>query len=226
MLELKRTHDGKQLGMNPHLFAAFCLAVAILVVLPGPIVTLVIANSLRHGSRVGLATVAGASIGNTILLCATAVGLVTFFALLREVFEVIRWAGAAYLIWLGINAWRARGTQDTVAEGTIAPAAPRTTRSVLLQGFLIAITNPKAILFYIAFLPQFVDPHLPAGPQLLLMSATMIVMALLSDSGYALLAARARPWFATPRRRRLQSRISGTLLIGVGCGLLAVRRGS
>ena len=212
--------------MNPHLFAAFCLAVAILVVLPGPIVTLVIANSLNHGKQVGLATVAGASVGNAMLLGATAVGLVAFFALLSEVFEVIRWVGAAYLIWLGIKAWRARATEETAGEATVGARAPRATRTVVLQGFLIAITNPKAILFYIAFLPQFLDPHLPAGPQLLLMSVTMIVMALISDSGYALLAARARGWFTTPKRRRLQNRISGTLLIGVGCGLLAVRRGS
>lgn len=213
--------------MNPHLFAAFCLAVAILVVLPGPIVTLVVANSLRHGRQVGLATVTGASIGNAILLGATAVGLVTFFAWLSEVFEIIRWAGAAYLIWLGIKAWRAHeGTQESTEAAGSVPSAPRPTRTVVLQGFLIAITNPKAILFYIAFLPQFLDPHLPVGPQLFLMSATMIVMALISDSGYALLAARARGWFTTPGRRRLQGRISGTLLIGVGCGLLAVRRGS
>lgn len=212
--------------MHPHLFAAFCLAVAILVVLPGPIVTLVIANSLNHGRQVGLATVAGASVGNALLLGATAIGLVAFFALLSEVFEVIRWVGAAYLIWLGIKAWRARGTEETAGTAAIGARAPKPTRTVVLQGFLIAITNPKAILFYIAFLPQFLDPRRPAGPQLLLMSVTMIVMALISDSGYALLAARARGWFTTPRRRRLQNRISGTLLIGVGCGLLAVRRGS
>ncbi|HEY7888400.1 MAG TPA: LysE family translocator [Steroidobacteraceae bacterium] len=212
--------------MNPHLFAAFCLAVALLVVLPGPIVTLVVANSLRHGRRVGFATVAGASLGNAILLGATAVGLVTFFAWLSEVFEIVRWVGAAYLIWLGIKAWRGPGTQETTEEAANMPRAPSPSRTIVLQGFLIAITNPKAILFYIAFLPQFLDPHLPAGPQLLLMSATMIVMALISDSGYALLASRARGWFVTPGRRRLQGRISGGLLIGVGCGLLAVRRGS
>src|SRR5579863_6754562 len=120
--------------MNPHLFAAFCLAVAILVVLPGPIVTLVVANSLRHGRQVGLATVAGASIGNAILLGATAVGLVTFFALLSEVFAIIRWAGAAYLIWLGIKAWRARErAQETAAAAGSVPRGPRPTRTVVLQ---------------------------------------------------------------------------------------------
>ncbi|HEX5458977.1 MAG TPA: LysE family translocator [Steroidobacteraceae bacterium] len=208
--------------MNLHLYLAYCLAVAILVLIPGPVVTLVVANSLRHGSRSGLATVAGASIGNAILLGATAVGLVAFFALVSEIFEVIRWAGAVYLIWLGIRAWRAGGGQGMPA----VPAAERSSRAVFVQGFLIAITNPKAIIFYIAFLPQFIDAHLPAGAQLLVMIATMIVMALLSDSLYALLAGRARGWFAAPGRRRLQSRVTGTLLIGVGCGLLLARRGS
>jgi homoserine/homoserine lactone efflux protein len=207
--------------MNLHLFLAYCVAVAILVLLPGPIVTLVVANSLSQGSRSGLASVAGASIGNAILLGATAVGLVAFFALLSEIFQLVRWAGALYLIWLGIRAWRVHGGQGMA----LAPAEKRSLRALFLQGFLVAITNPKAIVFYIAFLPQFVDSQLPAARQLTVMIATMIVMALLSDSAYALLAGRARGWFTSPERRRLQSRISGTLLIGVGCGLLLARGG-
>lgn len=204
--------------MNVHLFLAFCLAVSVLLVMPGPVVTLVVANSLSHGTRSGLATVVGAGIGNAILVVAIAVGLVAFFALLGEIFEVVRWAGALYLIWLGIKAWRAHG-------GQAAPAAKRSSHAAFLEGFLISITNPKAIVFYIAFLPQFIDPHLPAGPQLLAMIATMVVMGLLTDGVYALLAGRARGWFTDPRRRRLQGRITGTLLIGVGCGLLLARRG-
>lgn len=207
--------------VNLHLYLAYCVAGAILILIPGPVVTLVVANSLRHGSSSGLATVAGASIGNAILLGATAVGLVAFFALMSEIFEVVRWAGAVYLIWLGIKAWRAGGGQ-----GALAMPAAQSSQAVFMQGFLIAITNPKAIVFYIAFLPQFIDAHLPAGPQLLIMSGTMVVMAVLSDSAYALLAGRARGWFTAPARRRLQARITGTLLIGVGCGLLLSRRGS
>ena len=208
--------------MNLHLYLAYCVAVAILLLLPGPVVTLVVANSLSHGSRSGLATVVGASIGNAILLGATAIGLVAFFALMSEIFEVVRWVGAVYLIWLGLKAWRDHGGEASA----LAPAAAQSSRTVFLQGFLIAITNPKAIIFYIAFLPQFVDAHLPAGPQLMVMIGTMIVMAFLSDSAYALLAGRARGWFTAPSRRRLQARTTGTLLIGLGCGLLLARRGS
>jgi threonine/homoserine/homoserine lactone efflux protein len=145
-------------AMNAHLFAAYCLAVAILLLIPGPVVTLVVANSLSHGRRSGLVTVAGASIGNAILLGATAVGLIAFFRLLSEVFEIVRWAGAAYLIWLGIRAWR---THDA-REGAIAPAAARSSRAVFLQGFVIAITNPKAI-FILHRIPAAVRRSAPAG---------------------------------------------------------------
>jgi threonine/homoserine/homoserine lactone efflux protein len=209
--------------MNPHLFVTYCLAAIVLVILPGPIVTLVVANSLSQGTRKGLATVAGASVGNTILIGGAAIGLLAFFALLSEVFSIVRWIGAVYLIWLGIHAWRAHGRE--VGESAGVPAT-RSARAVALQGFLIAVTNPKAIIFYIAFLPQFVDPRLPAGPQLFVMSVAMTVIALISDTCYALLAGRMRGWFSTHARRRLQGRITGTLLIGTGCGLLLARRGS
>ncbi len=210
------------LAMSLHLYLAYCLAVAILLVIPGPVVTLVVANSLSHGGRSGLVTVAGASVGNALLLGAAAIGLVAFFAWMGEIFRAVRWAGALYLIWLGIRAWRVHGEQGAA----IGTGRARSPRAVFAQGFLIAITNPKAIVFYVAFLPQFVDPRLPAGPQLLVLVATMIVMGLLSDGAYALLAGRARGWFTSPGRLRAQSRISGLLLIAVGCGLLLVRRGS
>lgn len=208
--------------MNVELFAAFCLAVSVLILMPGPIVTLVVANSLNHGTRTGLATVAGSSTGNALLVAAGAIGLSTVLALLSELFEVIRWAGAAYLIWLGIKAWRAHAVERR--DGTLPRALPRSARAVFLQGVVIAITNPKTIAFYIAFFPQFLDPALPIAPQLLAMSVAMIVIATVFDSMYAVLAGRLRGWFADPRRHRLQSRITGSLLIGTGLALALTRR--
>jgi homoserine/homoserine lactone efflux protein len=208
--------------MNVHLFLAFCLAATLLALLPGPVVTLVVANSLGQGTRNGLATVAGAGIGNALLIAAAAVGLIAFFALLSQVFTLVRWAGAGYLIWLGVKAWRAH---DGKLQDSLALPPPRRLRIVFLQGFLVGSTNPKAIIFYIAFLPQFVDPRLAPGPQLLAMGCAMIVIAATTDSGYALMAGKVRAWLATPRRRRLQGRITGGLLIGTGCGLLLARRG-
>ena len=208
--------------MNVELFSAFCVAVAILILMPGPIVTLVVANSLSHGTRTGLATVAGSSTGNAVLVAAGAVGLSTMLALLSDLFEVIRWAGAGYLIWLGVKAWRAR---DGEAQANGLPAsAPRSSRAVFLQGAVIAVTNPKTIVFYIAFFPQFLDPALPAAPQLAAMSAAMILIATVFDSLYAVLAGRVRNWFTDPKRRRLQARITGSLLMATGFGLLLTRR--
>ncbi|MGH7119049.1 MAG: LysE family translocator [Acetobacteraceae bacterium] len=209
--------------MDIHLFLAFCFAATILVLVPGPTVTVVVANSLRRGTRTGCATVAGANIGSALQLAAAVVGLATFFSLLSEVFTAIRWIGAAYLIGLGVKAWRARGTE--MSKSTL-PARPRSAHAVFLQGFLVAITNPKTIVFYIAFLPQFIDPRLPSGPQLLAMGSAMVVIALASDSTYAVLAGRVRGWLTAPSRRRLQARITGSLLIATGCGLLLARRGS
>lgn len=208
--------------MNVELFSAFCVAVAVLILMPGPIVTLVVANSLSHGTRTGLATVAGSSTGNAMLVAAGAVGLSTVLALLSGLFEVIRWAGAAYLVWLGVKAWRARDGEAWTA-GPAVPA-PRSARAVFLQGLLIAITNPKTIVFYIAFFPQFIDPALPATPQLAAMSVAMIVIATVFDSLYAVLAGRLRGWFTDAGRKRLQARITGSLLIATGCALALTRR--
>lgn len=209
--------------MDIHLFFAFCLAFAILVILPGPIVTLVVANSLNHGTRTGFATVAGANVGNTLLLAAIGVGLVTIFSLLSAVFTVVRWIGAAYLIWLGVNAWR---VDSEKAGAALSSSTPRSAGAVFLQGFVVAATNPKAITFFIAFLPQFIDPRLPVAPQLLALGAASIVIELISDGTYAALAGRVRGWLTAPGRRRLQGRITGTLLIGTGATLLLIGRGT
>ena len=112
-------------------------------------VTLLVANSLRSGSRSGLVTVAGAGAGKAISLTATTIGLVAFFALLSEIFQFVRWAGALYLIWPRVKSWQVRGVRKFAS----ITAARRSWHSVFLQGFLIAITNPKAIVFYSAFLP-------------------------------------------------------------------------
>jgi len=136
-------------ALNTDLFIAFCLATTALVLLPGPVVTLVIANAVAHGRRTGLATVAGASTGNALLVAAGALGLTTLLALLADIFEYVRWVGVAYLIHLGLRQWR-EVVRASTSPGTIA--IPRG-RSVFGQAFVVAITNPKTILFYAAFFP-------------------------------------------------------------------------
>ncbi len=207
--------------MNLQLYLAFCVTIAILIAVPGPIVSMIVANALSEGAGAGVTTAVGAGIGNAILLGAAAAGIGVSVARLSALFAVVRWTGAVYLIWLGVRIWRSHRGRSI----ELWVQARRRSRTLFLQGFWVALTNPKAIVFYLAFLPQFIDPHRPVGPQLLVLSATMILLGLCSDVLYALLAGRARTWLATPARRRLHDRITGSVLIGVGVAILLAPRG-
>ena len=135
--------------MNWELFTAFLLITAVLVITPGPIVTLVIATGASQGIRAVLTTVAGTTLGNAILLAAIAFGLSWVLKNAAILFDILRWVGAVYLVWLGIQAWRHAGANGTAA----APG-----RHVhFWRGFVVALSNPKSIAFFTAFLPQFVD---------------------------------------------------------------------
>src|SRR5499425_1500594 len=155
--------------MNWELFAAFLVITAVLVVTPGPIVTLVIATGAREGTRAALTTVVG-----TTLLAAIAFGLSWVVRNAATLFEILRWVGAAYLIWLGIQAWRHAGESS-------AADLPRGHVHVW-RGFAVALSNPKTIAFFTAFLPQFVDPTLPVERQLAVMCAVSVVLAVFTDS--------------------------------------------
>ncbi|MDW3206296.1 MAG: LysE family translocator [Alphaproteobacteria bacterium] len=208
--------------VNTELYVAFCLASVLLILMPGPVVTLVIATSLKRGTPYGMATMLGANVGTGVLLVAGAIGMTTVLALLSDVFDIVRLAGAAYLIYLGIKEWRSRGT--VLDEGQAD--RKRGISALFGYGFLAGITNPKTIIFYAAFFPQFVDPSLAAGPQLAIMTASMLGIALVCDSGYAVLAGRVRPFMQDAQRALIRARITGTLLIVTGVGLALARRDS
>jgi threonine/homoserine/homoserine lactone efflux protein len=202
--------------MNWHLFSAFLVITLILFLTPGPIVTLVVTTGARSGSRAALLTVAGATTGNAVLVACIAFGLSWVLKTSSEIFDYVRWIGAAYLIWLGVQAWRRAGA---LAE----TAAPRG-HVHAWRGFIVAITNPKSIAFFTAFLPQFIDPALPVGRQLLVMCAVSIVIGGILDSGWGMAAALGRAWFMQPRHNKLLGRISGAVLIGGGIWLSLARR--
>lgn len=200
--------------MNWELFGAFLVITAVLIVTPGPIVTLVIATGVSQGVRAALVTVAGTSIGNALLLAAIAFGLSWVLQNAAALFELMRWAGAAYLIWLGIQAWRHAGALATVRAGTVN----------FSRGLLVALSNPKTIAFFTAFLPQFVDPHLPVARQLIVMCTVTALLAALSDSLWAVASGLGRAWFIKPARARWLGRLSGAVLIGGGVWLSLARR--
>ena len=201
--------------MNTELFTAFVLITMVLIITPGPVVTLVIATGATHGVRAALTTVLGTTMGNGILISAIAFGLSFVLKNAGELFEVLRWAGVAYLVWLGVQAWRNAGTETE---------APPKRRVHFWRGMFVALTNPKTIAFFTAFLPQFVDPSLPAERQLFIMCLTTIVITLAFDSVWATASGLGRAWFLKPSRAKLLGRLSGAVLIGGGIWLSLARR--
>jgi len=205
--------------IDTELYIAFVLATALLILMPGPIVTLTVANALAFGTRRGLSTVVGTSSATAILLLVGGFGMASAFLLLAEWFEWRRWFGAAYLIFLGVQRWRAR----PVSLSDDGPGT-RSNKALFWQGFAVSITNPKTILFYAAFFPQFIDPGLPAAPQLLTLSITFLMIATFFDSCYALLSGRLRPYLADAKAARTGNRVTGSLLIGTGLALALARK--
>jgi threonine/homoserine/homoserine lactone efflux protein len=202
--------------MNTELFSAFLLITLVLVLIPGPIVTLVVSTAATRGTRAGLITVAGSTGGNAVLITCIAFGLSIVIQYAAEIFQWLRWIGAAYLVWLGIQAWR--------HAGEAALVAPPRGHVYFRRGFVVAITNPKTIAFFTAFLPQFVDPHLSAGHQLAVMCPVAIVMAGATDCLWALLGGAGRAFFLKRASAQLLGRISGVFLVGGGIWLSLVRR--
>lgn len=196
-------------------YVAACIAI---VIVPGPTVTVIIANALRHGSRAGLLNVVGTQIGIGLMIGILTLGLAAVVAVMAEVFDVLRLLGAAYLIWLGIKLWRSKGE----LHSDTAKPAPKL--GFIAQGFVVIWSNPKALLFFGAFIPQFVDPTAgDAAAQTALLGFTFMAVATVLDGGYALLAGRAGR-LLTSARVRLVEKISGSLLIGGGAWL-ATRSG-
>jgi threonine/homoserine/homoserine lactone efflux protein len=202
--------------MNPQLFAAYLLITFILVIAPGPIVTLVVTTGATRGVRPALATVVGTTLGNALLLTAIALGLSWVLANALILFDVMRWAGAAYLVYLGVQAWR--------GAAKAANPLPVADHIHFARGLAVALTNPKTIVFFTAFLPQFVDPSLPAGRQLAVMCIVSTLMAGTTDTAWAIVSGLGRAWFMRPSRAKLLARLSGTALIGGGIWLSLARR--
>ena len=194
------------------LLLAFTLASVLIVVVPGPTVTVIIANSVRHGARAGLLNVLGTQIGLATMIAILVAGLSAIVAGMSGLFEVLRLLGAAYLIWLGIRLWRSDGSLEGPAGRT------RPMGSFVLQGFVVIWSNPKALLFFGAFIPQFVDPAAGATGQTVLFGLIFMVVATIFDSLYALAAGGAGAWLSR-ERIRLTERISGSFLIAGGLWL-------
>ncbi|MBN9069229.1 MAG: LysE family translocator [Rhizobiales bacterium] len=171
--------------MALHTYLAYLLATIVIVMVPGPTVTLVVASGMRHGARAALLNVAGTLAGVALVFAVVGVGLASVLAAMGNWFDYIRFIGAAYLVWIGLQMLFAHGR---VEEGA-APSAPR--MGFFVQGLLVAISNPKTLFFFGAFIPQFIDPAGSYPLQIAIMGITAMFFGAVSDSTYALAAARA-----------------------------------
>ncbi len=201
---------------DPSLLLAFVAAVTVLMLIPGPNVALIIANSVTYGPKYGLLTVAGTSSAMIVQLCLTALGMTELLGSLGTWFEWLRWIGVAYLVYLGITQWRAPPVDLTRTR-----PEPKSPSAIYTRALLVSLTNPKTLLFYGAFFPQFVSMDKHVGMQIAMLSLIFLAVAVLVDGGWAVLAGRVRGVLAS--RGRLRNRVSGGFLIGAGAALALAR---
>lgn len=200
---------------------AFSLAAIAIVVLPGPTVLFVIGRSLALGKIGGLLSVLGNALGLIPVIVAVAFGLGTLVTQSAVLFLIVKLAGAIYIIYLGVQAIRHRRAASGFSGATLSPTSPW---RLLREGFLVGISNPKSIVFFVAVLPQFVDYSAGAvSLQLATLGLVFVVLALIGDSTWALAAGSARDWFASsPKRAERLGATGGVMMIGLGGALAAV----
>lgn len=198
---------------------AFALASVVIVVVPGPSVLFVIGRSLSYGRRGGLMSVVGNELGAILLVAAVAFGVGQIVAQSLAWFTAIKLVGAAYLVYLGVQAIRHRGIGMGAADSPDRLALSSAT--MLRQGFVVGATNPKTVVFFVAVLPQFVDFHAGAiAAQMMILGLVFIVVAFIFDGAWALAAGAAQAWFArSPRRLSAIRAAGGGVMIALGGGL-------
>lgn len=200
------------------LYLAFVAASALLILTPGPVVALVVNTSVRYGAARGLTAVAGSASAMAVHLVLVCFGLATLLHSLGEAMVWLKWFGAAYLFYLGVCAFLSRN----IVKAEKGDAAAKSPRRAYAEGFLVAFSNPKPLMFYAAFFPLFVDASQPVPPQLVVLSVTFFVIGVSLDCCWALAAAQARPLLA--RAGRWGNRVSGGVLIAAAAGLAGFRR--
>ncbi len=204
--------------MELHVYLAFSIATVIMIALPGPSVLLTVAHGISFGWRRALSTVAGATVGIAVQLSVAAVGLSSLLNVVAEAFEWLRWAGAAYLVYLGIKQWRSAG-EPLEFDTSSAPKM-----NLFVQGIVITIPNPKSLIFIAAFLPQFIDAARPLGFQFTIIVPTFLVITFTITSLWALVAGKVSGLLRSQRAFQSVLRSAGGLMIIAGAGLVLARR--
>ena len=192
-------------------WAAFAAASSVLLVIPGPTVLLVVSYALGQGWRTALPMAVGVALGDFTAMTLSMLGLGALLATSATLFTILKWVGAAYLVYLGIKLWRAGGTLDAPPRTDAVSAA-----KMLGHAWLVTALNPKSITFFVAFLPAFLDPKADFLTQMLVFETTFLVLAFANAFGYALVASRARRLASNPRAVGIVNKVGGGLLVGAG----------
>jgi threonine/homoserine/homoserine lactone efflux protein len=199
-------------------YLLYLAAVAVLIVTPGPTMLMCMTNAVNHGARPAMGSAAGALLASLVIMSLSAVGLGAVLAASEAAFTALKLAGACYLVWLGVKTFR---SGDTLALGSAA--APQG-RSFFLQGMLVGLSNPKALLFFAAFFPQFIDPAAPVLPQFALLALTFVAGDGLMLATCAVGVGRIAPWLRRTSVVRWINRVCGGLFTLMGGLLLLSRR--
>ena len=206
--------------METQVYLAFVVATAVMIALPGPSVLLTVAHSISFGWRRALFTVAGETTGIAVQLLVAAIGLASLLSAVSQLFEWIRWAGAAYLVFLGIKQWRSAGEPLEVDASSVSK------RNLFIQGLVVTIPNPKSLIFIAAFLPQFIDVARPMGLQFSFIVPSFLIITFTVTSAWALVAGKASGFLRSRRAFQSFQRTAGGLMIVAGSGLAIARRGN
>ncbi len=207
--------------MDFQLWIAFVSASIALLLIPGPTVILVLSYALSQGRKVAVASAAGVALGDLIAMTISLLGLGAVVLASATAFTVIKWVGAAYLVWMGIGMVRSAGSLGGVAA-VDAPAL--TAARIFRNAATVTALNPKSIVFFIAFVPQFIRPDAPLMPQFIILIATFVGLAGLNALAYALLADRLRATIKRPRALTWMTRAGGATLIAMGAVTATLRR--
>lgn len=206
--------------MTPSTYLLYLAAVAVLVLSPGPTMLMCITTALNSGPRRAMTGVAGSIVAALCVMLLSALGLGALLAASEMAFTAAKVVGAAYLIWLGIKTFRSAGVALDTTAATEAPSG----RSFFLRGFLIGASNPKALLFFAAFFPQFLNPALPFAPQFAILALTFVAFEFAVLTLYALSVSRIAPLLRASGPMRWLNRVCGGLFTLMGGLLLLTRR--
>jgi threonine/homoserine/homoserine lactone efflux protein len=211
--------------ISPEHFAAFVLASVILLVIPGPTIVLVISQALAHGRRVALASVAGVGLGDLLATSLSIAGAGAVLATSATLFQALKFLGAAYLIWIGYKMWRTPVSIPEI-DANASPAVDAKAKPGIIfrESFLVTALNPKGILFFVAFVPQFIDPALPYVPQAATYVITFTALGILNAAMFALAASGARKAIRRPGVMRIATRGGASLLMMAGVAAALTRR--